>query len=225
MASNTVLTIHRTFRRAETALVEKLAGVPTGFAVDALGRSGALDPAIRPLVAGSFCGTALTVETVPRDNLAPWAALSLARPGDVLVVATGPGEASVMGDILIGMARNAGIVAVVTDGYVRDIGGLEEVGIPVLARGLSPNSPFKNGPGVVGAPIAIGGRSVAPGDIVLGDRDGAVVVPADKAARVIAALEGVREKERRSDEAVRAGAVRPDWLEARMAQEDVAYVD
>ena len=219
------LTIRRGFPRPEPALVERLAGTPTGFACDAMGRTGALPPEIRPLVPGAFCGPALTVRTVPRDNLAPWAALTLARPGDVLVVATGPGEASVMGDVMIGMARNAGIVAVVTDGLVRDIEGLEAVGIPVLARGLSPNSPFKNGPGSVGFPVALGGVAVGPGDVILGDRDGAVVIPLARAEAVADALGAVREKEERMDAAVRAGDARPDWLDARLAQGDVSHVE
>ena len=80
------------------------------------------------------------------------------------------------GDVMLGMARNAGIVALVTDGMVRDIDGLDGVGIPVFARGLTPNSPFKDGPGEIGLPIAIGGVIVEAGDLIVGDQDGVVVV-------------------------------------------------
>ncbi|MGH6945481.1 MAG: RraA family protein, partial [Geminicoccaceae bacterium] len=142
-------------------------GMPTGFIVDALGRRGALDHTLRPIFdGGAFAGVALTVWTAPRDNLAPYAALKVARPGDVLLVATGPYEgASVLGDLAIGMARNRGIVAAVTDGLVRDVDGIRAVGIPVDARGLSPNSPEKNGPGEIGGTIALGGVTVTAGDV------------------------------------------------------------
>ena len=92
------------------------------------------------------------------DNLAPYAALKFARPGDVLVVAVdGDTTTSIIGDILLGMAKNAGIVAAVTDGLVRDIEGINQVGIPLFAQGLTPNSPFKDGPGEIGGTISLGG--------------------------------------------------------------------
>ncbi len=225
MTSDPVLKIHREIRRASDADIESLKGTPTGFVCDAMGRAGAMHRHIAPIVAGSFCGTALTVRTVPRDNLAPWAALSVAKPGDVLVVAAGSDDVSVMGDVLIGMARNAGIVAVVTDGLVRDIAGLEAVGIPVLARGLSPNSPFKNGPGEVGGSVSIGGVVVSPGDVVLGDRDGAVVVPASRIREVTGKLDAIKAKERKMESAVESGDTAPDWLASRLDGGDVIYFD
>ena len=128
--------------------------------VDANGRRGALDYRIRPLTnAKKFCGVALTVWTRARDNLAPYAAIQYAKPGDVMVIATDDYEqASVVGDVLVGMAKNQGVAAFVTDGMVRDIEGLNAVGIPVFARGLSPNSPYKDGPGTIGLPISLARR-------------------------------------------------------------------
>ena len=90
-----------------------------------------------------------------------------AKPGDVLIVATNAyEEASVAGDVMLGMAKNKGVCALVTDGMVRDVDGLNAVGIPVFARGLSPNSPFKDGPGTIGLPISLGGVTVNAGDVV-----------------------------------------------------------
>src|SRR6185437_6515446 len=114
--------------------------------------------------------------------LAPWAALEIAKPGDVLVVATGEHLGhSVIGDVMVGLARNCGIVAVVTDGLVRDIPGIDATGLPVFARGVSPNSPWKNGPGEVGTPISLGGVIIDAGDILVGDSDGVAVVPRARA--------------------------------------------
>ncbi len=225
-AENAVL-IRRSFPRPDRDLVDGFRGVPTGFVVDALGRRGALDHAIRPVHdAGPFVGTALTCWTIPRDNLTPYVALSVAEPGDVLVATNGGAtDAAILGDLVLGMAKNCGIVAAVTDGLVRDVAGIEEVGMPVYARGLSPNSPFKNGPGEIGLPIAIGGGAVSPGDILVGDRDGVVVVPLPRAAEVLGTLAGIKKKEAAMEAAVNGGLKAPDWLSGVLQSDKVQMID
>ena len=139
MAEPPVLTIRREWSRPTRDMVAKFADTPSGFVVDALGRSGALDYGIRPVFPPKpFVGSALTVSTTARDNLTPYAALKVAKSGDVMLIATGDfTNASVVGDLIIGMMRNAGIVAVITDGLARDIAGITDVGIPVsLAASL-----------------------------------------------------------------------------------------
>jgi 4-hydroxy-4-methyl-2-oxoglutarate aldolase len=227
MAEPPPLTIRRDWARPDPGAIEALRGLPTGFVVDALGRSGALDHRIRPIWDGpAFIGAALPVWTSARDNLAPYAALKSARAGDVMMIATGVFEgASVIGDIIIGMMRNAGIVAAVTDGLVRDVQGIVEVGIPVYARGLSPNSPFKHGPGTVGLPVTLGGVVVEAGDVVLGDRDGVVVVPGGRVPDVRRALAAIRTKEAEMDALVRSGASAPPWLEGILAGDAVRHLD
>jgi 4-hydroxy-4-methyl-2-oxoglutarate aldolase len=226
MAEPPGLTIRREWKRPAKEAFAALADVSTGVIVDALGREGALDYGIKPVISTArFIGTALTVATTARDNLAPYACLKVSQPGDVVVVTTGDfTKASVSGDIMIGMFRNAGIVAVVTDGLVRDTAGLEEVGIPVFARGISPNSPFKNGPGSVGLPITIGGVLVSPGDIVVGDADGVAVVPASRLQDVIREVENVKAKEAKADASVRNGIKLPDWIDAALEQKGVHWV-
>ncbi|MEP6701632.1 MAG: RraA family protein, partial [Betaproteobacteria bacterium] len=212
-ATPPVLTVARNFARADVTAISAFRDASTGWIVDANGRRGALDYHVRPLTkAMRFCGSALTVRNRARDNLAPYAAIAFAKPGDVLIVADGYTEASVAGDVLLGMARNAGIVALVTDGMVRDIDGLNAVGIPVFARGLTPNSPHKDGPGEIGTPVTIGGVIVNPGDIVVGDQDGVVVVARESAAAVAAALAEVAAKEAAMDQWVREGKTMPTWL-------------
>jgi 4-hydroxy-4-methyl-2-oxoglutarate aldolase len=112
------------------------------------------------------------------------------------MVATGEyDKASVIGDLVVGMMRNVGIVAAVTDGLVRDIPGIREVGIPVYARGVSPNSPFKHGPGTIGLPISIGGVAVEGRRRRVGDSDGVVVVPSWRVDEAVRELAAVRAKE------------------------------
>jgi regulator of RNase E activity RraA len=221
------LLIRRDFPRPSAAEIRPFEKAPTGWVVDAQGRRGALAHWIRPLSRETrFLGPALTVRTRPVDNLAPYAALKFAKPGDVLIVAVdGSDTASVIGDILLGMARNAGVVAAVTDGVVRDIEGINQVGIPMFARALSPNSPFKDGPGEVGTPIVIGGVAVSPGDLLIGDVDGVAVVPRGLVAKVGAELAAIAEKEATMEAWVKDGARYPAWLDGVLGSERVRYID
>lgn len=226
-ANEAALTIKRKFERASAKLLKKFENLPTGNVCDAQGRTGALDYRIKPLSEKThFCGSALTVDAGPRDNLAPWAALEFAKPGDVIVITTGehPG-CSVVGDMYAGMAKNAGVAAIVTDGVVRDIPGINAVGIPVFARGSSPNSPWKNGPGRVGLPIAIGGVRVNAGDIVVGDQDGVVIVAREAAAEVDEAMAAVLAKEEKMAAGVKAGLTVPAWLQEAYQAKGVHYLD
>ena len=200
------LTIAPAYERPPAELVERLRGAPTSFVVDALGGSGALDWRIKPIVGRSLFGVALTCDCGPNDNLALIAAVSQCQPGDVLVAATGSfAGAAVTGDLVLGVARNRGAAGFVTDGLVRDLADLEALGLPVYAMGVTPNSPGKRGPGTVGLPVVCGGRTVASGDVIVGDRDGVVVAPRERLKETIANIERVRAAEAQMSERVRAG--------------------
>lgn len=227
MADTPTLIIRRDWPRPAEAQRAAFQDAPTGWVADAQSRRGALHHDIRPVTSAvRILGAALPVWTRERDNLAPYAALAVARPGDVLVVATDVcGTASVAGDILLAMARHAGIVGLVTDGLVRDVPGLDAVGIPVFAHGVSPNSPHKDGPGTIGLPIVLGNVCIAAGDLVVADDDGVVIVPRADIADVALALDTVRAKEAAMDAAVQAGARQPTWLAERLARSDIRFVD
>ena len=119
---------------------------------------------------------------------------------------------AVTGDLLLGMARNCGAVAFVTDGCVRDVPGIRGVGLPCFALGVTPNTPAREGPGTIGFPIVTGGIAVATGDIVIGDQDGVVVVPFDRIDHVIERLEKIRAAEAELDAKVKAGLRQPPFL-------------
>ena len=192
--------------RPPAEILERFRGVPTSFIVDAMGGTGALDWRIRPLVGRALVGVALTCDCGPLDNLAFMAALAECRPGDVLVASTGGHVgAAVTGDLLIGVARNRGAAGFVTDGLVRDLDDLEAIGLPVYAMGVTPNSPQRRGPGSVGLPIVCGGVSIASGDVVVGDRDGVVVVPRDRISATLQSLDQVKAAEAATLERVRGG--------------------
>jgi 4-hydroxy-4-methyl-2-oxoglutarate aldolase len=179
---------------------------PTSFIVDAMNGVGALDWRIKRIAGGSFVGVALTCDCGPLDNLAFMAALAQSKPGDVFMVATnGYTGAAVTGDLLMYVARNRGAAGFVTDGLVRDVEDLEAVGLPVFAMGVTPNSPQRRGPGSVGLPVVCGGGSVASGDVVVGDRDGVVVIPRARIDETLKNLERVKEMEAATLERVRGG--------------------
>lgn len=212
------LAIDDGFPRPSADLLARFAGAPTGPLCDAMGRRGALAPAIRRMAeAAAFAGVALTVRVTPNDTLAAFAALTVARPGDVIVIATeGWAGSATIGDTFVGHARNRGVVAVVTDGLVRDLAGIARIGLPVFAAGVSPNAPFRQGPGAVGGAVELGGRRVEAGDIVVGDRDGVVVVPLARAEEIAAALPDALARDAAAERAVEEGAGEPAWLAEAM---------
>ncbi len=212
-----LLTIRRHFERPAAKDVAAFAGVPTGYAVDAMGGRGALDYRIKPLApaASVMVGVAITCHCGPADNLALFAALAVAQPGDILVAATdGFTATAVTGDLLLGMAKNRGLLGLVTDGLVRDVAGIAGVGLPVYCAGITPNSPARNGPGTVGHPVVMGGAAIEAGDIVIGDNDGVVVISRSEAGAVLARLSDVRAAEATLDAKVKAGLGIPDFIQA-----------
>ena len=225
-----ILTVRRRFERAPADVVAAFARAESAQVADAQGGGGALDHRIRALpeipFSGTIVGSALTCETGPADVLAALAALDVARPGDVLLIATGgwTGTASI-GDLFAGSARNAGLAAIVTDGLVRDVDGLARAGVPVFAAGLSPASPAASGPGTVGLPVTVGGVPVDAGDVVVCDRTGVVVVRRAEIEATLSALERVLEREAAEAERVAAGQVVADAVRALLESDRVRIVD
>jgi regulator of RNase E activity RraA len=171
--------IHEREVTPDPKLVEALRGVPTTIVSDCLGRCvGAvgLEPFHGDLSL-ALCGVALTVRVRPGDNLMIHKALTLARPGDVIVV-DGSGDIShaLVGGLMRLAALSRGVAGFVLDGAIRDVAEWAEGELPVFARGHSHRGPSKDGPGEINVPIACAGLAVAPGDVVLGDSDGVVAV-------------------------------------------------
>jgi len=213
---NPVLTINRNFNRPGADAIAAFEDIPTGFVVDCMEGKGAIDYRIKPLLPEKtkFAGVALTCDCGPGDNLALAAGLTLVQPGDVLLAATENYLlTAVAGDLVIGMAKNSGAVAFVTDGLARDIEGIRDVGLPTFARGLTPNSPDRSGPGRVGLAMLLGGVNVSSGDIVVGDEDGVVIVPHNRIADVLSRLPAVKASEVEMTQKVKDGQKVPGYLE------------
>jgi regulator of RNase E activity RraA len=182
-----------TFTRPDPALIDRLAKLPAANIGDAMDRLGVADSAIQAIWAGAkIAGPAFTVWTRAGDNQGIHRALDLARPGDVIVVSAGGDESrALLGELIGERAINLGIAGFALDGAARDAEALAEIGMPVFARAVTPAGPYKNGPHRLGCPVAFGGVPVLPGDILIGDSDGVVVIPLEQAAAVAEAAEAV----------------------------------
>lgn len=224
-----LLVIRKSFKRPPADKLARLEGAQTGHIVDAMDGRGALDAAIKPVDPGQaqFVGTAMTCETGPSDNLAIVGAVAVAQKGDVIVSASdGFTSTAVIGDIVSQLAKNAGIKAVVIDGMARDSEGIIGVGLPVFSRGITPNSCVKSGPGRVGHPIVAGGVAIEPGDVIVGDRDGVVIIPQGKLDAVIERIEAIREAEKKVIAKITADSLtRLDSIAALLNSDRVRYVD
>jgi 4-hydroxy-4-methyl-2-oxoglutarate aldolase len=221
------LRVRRRIERAPAALVRRFARAQTSFIADAQQGWNCMHHGIKGLTPKQrFAGTAVTASGGPRDNLAAMAMLDVMRKGDVLVIATGDDESgAVVGDHWAAVAKQRGAAGVVTDGLVRDADGIEKLGPPTFSRGVSPNAGYRNGPGEVNATVSVGGVSVSPGDIVVGDRDGVVVVPREGAEAVAAALAEVITRERQTEKRVAAGKRKCFWDPETFAARGVEYLD
>ena len=223
-----LLTIRRRIQRPDPARLATLAGVQTGNLVDAMDGRGALHYAIKPVdpKRAAFVGPALTCEPGPSDNLAILAAIAMAEPGDV-IVAAGDGftGTAIVGDNMAAMARNRKVAAIVADGLMRDSPGLIAVGLPMFARGITPNSCVKSGPGRIGLPVVVGDVTVESGDVVVGDLDGVVVIPRAQLDAVLDRLAAVRRAEAALQEKIAKGLDCPEAVRALLGSDRVRYVD
>jgi regulator of RNase E activity RraA len=200
--------------RPDPVVLKAFEGWSTGNICDANGRSGAMDYRIKPLTPDwHFVGIAVTVHARPVDNLILYKALDLVKPGDVLVITNdGSTNASILGDLVCAIAKSRDVAGIVTDGLVRDAAGIREIGLPVFAAGISPNSPHKDGPGEINFPISCGGLPVHPGDVIVGDEDGVVVVPRGDVSTVLQELKKVGAKESEMKAKIEAGWTLPEWI-------------
>ena len=200
-------------------IVQGFAGIMTGVVSDALDRGGAMDYGIKPVGPGmNICGPAITVRARPTDSLARDAALRMAEPGDVLVIATGNYTVTgTWGDHASYNAKGLGLAGMVTDGLCRDIVGIREAGFPVFARGFAPNAPISSSDAQINVPVSVGGQIVHPGDIILGDENGVVVIPQQYAEQILAASREILKKEDAAMADIAAGKFISPTLDARLA--------
>ncbi|MGH8783636.1 MAG: RraA family protein [Cupriavidus necator] len=205
------------------ALLERYRGFPVANVSDAMSRTVGTTQ-LRPYHRrdGVMAGRALTVRTRPGDNLMVHKALDLCGPGDVIVVdAGGAGPNAIIGEIMLALAIARGAAGFVIDGLIRDSDTIGKEPLPVYARGVSHRGPYKDGPGELHVPICIDGMVVRPGDLVLGDGDGLLVVAAEDAEAIAARVENVQRTEAAVLESIAQGRADRSWVERTLREKGV----
>ncbi|MGC9453319.1 MAG: 3-hexulose-6-phosphate synthase [Phycisphaerae bacterium] len=194
------------FKRSTAETVrEVLSRVRTCNLSDAAHRRPSLE-GLRPLATGQFaCGPAVTVRTVPGDWAKPVEAIDMAKEGDVLVVDAGSRPPAVWGELASESAKNAGVAGLVVEGAVRDSGDIRKLGFPVWSRQVSSNAGDPKGLGEINGPVVICGQTILPGDWILADDDGVMVIPAARAAELANRAADVLEGENRIRAEIRDG--------------------
>lgn len=197
------------------SLVAALKKTPTALLSDNMNRVHSVEAAIRPYhKGGAMAGPALTVKVAPGDNLMVHKAIDIARKGDVIVVdASGVTVQAIIGEIMASHAASRGVAGMVIDGAVRDAGALAASPFPVYARGVTHRGPYKNGPGEINTPVVIGGSVVRPGDIVVGDEDGLVVLDPALAEEVLKLAQAQGRKEAAVLKDIKAGRLDRSWVD------------
>lgn len=185
-------------------LITEFQGIPTTAISDVLNGLNNLDSAIKPLKEEyRFAGPALTVQLPINDNRAVLEAIGAATPGDVLVIdSKGDTYRAIAGDFVVGLMQTMGIRALVVDGVIRDIVAIKELNLPVFSRGTTVASSGKAGVGAINIPISCGGVAVYPGDIIVGDADGVVVVPQNHAKEILTKAKEKMEKDQIREETI-----------------------
>jgi RraA family protein len=214
------LQIRRRARQVTEHQVRAYRGVPVANVSDSMSRMTAAGPRLRPMHrSGYLAGPALTVKVRPGDNLMIHKALTLAQPGDVIVVdAGGDLTNALFGEIMVAIAVKRGLAGVVLNGAVRDSEAIGQGDFPVYAAGITHRGPYKDGPGEINVPVAIDGMVIEPGDLVLGDADGLVCVPFDAVQDVLAAVLKKRDAEAQTMAAIAAGTLDTAWIDESLAR-------
>ena len=214
-------------RKVGSEVVERFARLPVANVSDSMSRLTAGGARLRPRHGGGgMAGPALTVKAPPGDNLMFHKAISLAEPGDVLVIdAGGDLTNALMGEMMLMQITKRGVAGVVINGAIRDAGYIREQKIPVFSAGITHRGPYKNGPGEINVPVAIDGMVIAPGDLVLGDDDGVLCVPFDQVEAVFKAATAKYDAEQKQIANIQAGTHDASWVDKQLREMKCEGVD
>lgn len=209
-------------------VIERLRKIPVATIGDCMGRNCALHHTIHLMTSPveNMCGPALTVHSLGADNLYFHRALDMAVEGDVIIVDTNGCETnSLIGENIVCNAVYKKLGGLVFESPIRDIDGVSKVQLPIYSIGTTPGGPHKCGPGEINTPISCGGVSVNPGDIIVGDKDGVIVVPRLFAEEICAAAEKYYIEDMKSQQAAKDGSWNRDWVEQKLKATGVEIID
>lgn len=210
-------------------LVDAYRELPAANVADCMNRLSAMSSAIKLMnkpFSGSMAGSALTVKARPGDNLLLHKALNMAVEGDVIVVSNeGDRSQSLMGEIMANYAKFKKVAGFVFDGPIRDTDALYDLGVPIYATGSTPGGPYKEGPGEVNVPISCGNICVEPGDIILGDADGIIVIPRFDAPALLEAARKFSANDKAKLASAKTGSTDRSWVEKSLEAKGCEIID
>ncbi|WHY70542.1 RraA family protein [Fictibacillus enclensis] len=226
--SNIGFRIVKDFKRADSKIIEGFKGIATPNIGDVMGRFRAMDYRIKTINKPGIhiVGNAFTVRTHPSDNLLVHKAMDLAKPGDIIVIdACGDMGNAILGELMCHYAKVKQIAGYIVDGPIRDLQAIAEMGFPVFARGGTPRGPYKEGPGEINTTISCGNVPVNPGDIIVADDDGIVVIPIEDANNVLEKAKAVQQKEAGIIQAIYNGTWDRSWVDETLMQKECEIID
>ncbi|MGL5436216.1 MAG: RraA family protein [Lachnospiraceae bacterium] len=213
--------IYQDFKRPDKELIEAFRGIPVANIDDCMGRIACCGSELMAMNKVPLLGTAFTVKAPEGDNLMFHKALEMAQPGDILVIAAGGSKhRSLCGEIMSMTAIAAGIKGFIVDGCIRDKDEIGEfTNFSVYATGVTPNGPYKNGPGEINVPVSVCGQVICPGDILVGDGDGVVVIKPEEAAELARKAKAVSEMEVQQKADILSGkGLQKPWLDEKLKE-------
>lgn len=218
--------IYTQIERPPKELISAFSKFPSSNIGDQMGRMSCTHPDIRPYSNGKLLGSAFTVKVPAGEILMIHKAMDLAQPGDVIVV-DGQGDLTkaILGEVMTRYALSRGIAGFVIDGSIRDSGAIKDLSIPVYARGVSANGPYKVGPGEINIPIVCGGVVVKPGYIVVGDEDGVVFINPEDAQEILVKTKVHYDREAQMFESIKTGTLDRSWVDNVLRENGCETID
>lgn len=215
---------------APQELLDAFSTIPTANISDTMGRLVGMHPRIKLQSAPKNpinVGRALTIKTRSGDNLMLHKALNMAKPGDVIILSNDGGESyrSLIGEIMFTYLASRGAAGIIIDGPIRDIDAVRKMEMPIYATGTNPAGPYKEGPGEINVPISCGGISINPGDIIVMDEDGVIVIPLQEAETVLKNARAFQEKDEAKLLAAQEGRAKREWVDALIEKKEVEILD
>ncbi|SMO85342.1 RraA family protein [Paracoccus laeviglucosivorans] len=224
--ANTGFRIFTRINRPAPELIDAFRDVPVANIGDSMNRASMLDARIRRISKVNLAGPAFTVKSRAGDNLMLHKALDMAQPGDVIVF-DGHGDltSAITGELMMQIAIERKLGGVVIDGAIRDLGTLRDLDLPIFAAGVTPAGPYKDGPGEINVPVSVGSVVVNPGDIVVGDEDGIVIIPPAQAQGILAKAQKKQADEGAKMAAIRGGTNDVSWVDRELAAKGCEIID